>query len=511
MENQLFLETSDNLLLKKDFFSYTFEKNTSVEIRHENGQYFTHKELVNLIIDRVKITQDSKVLDPTCGAGAFLIEALHKTSINNIYGVDIDKNALTLCEQNLISKSNIKSKNLFLGDFIKETFFKKEFFDVIIGNPPFKNLKSNGSDYNPRHPIYKEALSGVANSATLVLAKSYELLKEDGYLGFVLPKNFLRVDSFKNIRNLILNKTKIIEIIDVDHHFKDVRCDQILLIVQKKKLNFEEQKKHFVKITPYKKGIILEEQESYQIPQSEFFNYSFYPVFYSEETKKLADKLLTIDKNLNDYAQIYRGISISSSHNSLSKDVNLDKIKCYRGDSIKRFGLKYYLYLDKSKLQPIEKNKLEKLLKEKIVIQNIFSKEGGIYLNLSKAEEVSLNTVTNIIPNAGIDPYVLTGILGSRLSNLFIIYVLFLNSNFTMHTDKAYLGKIPIIIPEGEIKKQIQEYVKKLLKISDKYSKDFNETYAKLNQIIYQIYGLSKIEIEILEDLLRRVMSKKHG
>jgi len=511
MENQLFLETSNNLLLKKDFFSYTFEKNTSVEIRHENGQYFTHKELVKMIIDRVKITRDSKVLDPTCGAGAFLIEALHKTSINNIYGVDIDEKALTLCEQNLISKSNIKSNNLFLGDFIKETFFKKEFFDVIIGNPPFKNLRSNDSDYDTEYPIYEEALSGVANSATLVLAKSYELLKEGGYLGFVLPKNFLRVDSFKKIRNLILNKTKIIEIIDIDHHFKDVRCDQILLVVQKKKLDVEEQKNHFVKITPYKKGIILEEQESYQIPQSEFVNYSFYPVFYSEETKKLADKLLSINKNLDDYSQVYRGISISSSHNSLSKEISLSKIKCYRGDSIKRFGLKYHLYLDQSKLKPIEMNKLRKLLKEKIVVQNIFSKEGGIYLNLSGAEEISLDTVTNIIPNEDIDPYVLTGILGSRLSNFFIIYVLFLNSNFTMHTDKAYLGKIPIILPEEETKKQIQQYVKKLLKINDKYSEDFNETYNKLNQVIYQIYGLSKVEIKILEDLLRKVMSKKHG
>ena len=50
----------------------------------------------------------------------------------------------------------------------------------------------------------------------MVLAKSLELLKEDGYLGFVLPKNIIRVDSFKNIRKFLLENTKIVSIVDIN-------------------------------------------------------------------------------------------------------------------------------------------------------------------------------------------------------------------------------------------------------------------------------------------------------
>jgi tRNA1(Val) A37 N6-methylase TrmN6 len=511
METQLLFENVLNTKFKKDFFSYTFEKNTPIETRHENGQYFTHKELVRLILDKIKINKDSKVLDPTCGAGAFLIEASDKTNINNIYGVDIDKNALSLCKLNLNSKSKSHPQNLIEADFIKDNLFEKEFFDVIIGNPPFINLKADGSDYDTKYPLYSEVLFGIGNSSTLVLAKSYELLKEGGYLGFVLPKNLLRVDSFNKIREFIVKNTKIISIIDVDHHFKDVRCDQILLVLQKKKLNSEELKNHFVSVTPYRKSAGLINTQNYLISQSEFLNYSFFPLFYSKEIKKIADRLLKVNTTLSDYSDIYRGLSISSSHNSLSRSKKRGLIKCYRGDSIKRFGLKYYLYLDKLKLSENEKNKLLKLWVDKIVIQNLFSKEGGIFLNYSKSDEVSLDTVTNIIPLKNINLYTLLGLLGSKLVNFFLINIIYLNSNFTMHTDKAYIGKIPIILPDKQKENLIQKYTTNLLNIEDKYSKEFKNVYDKLNKIIYGLYGLSEGDINLIEESLKGAMSKKHG
>jgi len=511
MESQLIITNSPSLNLKKDFFSYTFEKNTPVEVRHENGQYFTHKELVNLIIKKIPITQESKVLDPTCGAGAFLIEAIKKTDAENVYGVDIDGKALDLCKVNLNSQKKINTKNFVKANFIKDDIFRKNSFDVVIGNPPFQNLKADGSDYDSNYPIYKKVLSNIGNSATLVLARSYELLKDGGYMGFVLPKNFIRVDSFQNIRNFILENTKIISITDVDHHFKDVRCDQILLILQKNKLTSEDQKKNLVCITPYKRSISLKDQESYFVSQSEFFNYSFYPLFYNRSIKKVVDKLFKIKHILGDYCEIYRGLSIGSSHPSLSKQKNLKLTKCYRGDSIKRFGLKYYLYLDKSKLTSGEKDKLSKLLRDKIVTQNIFSKEGGVFLNFSKADEVSLDTVTNIIPNKNINPYLLMGLLGSRLANFFLINAVYLNSNFTMHTDKSYLGKIPLVIPNSKEANLIQTYARHLLKINDKYSKEFNDVYDKLNRIIFGLYNLNENEIRTIEEFLKSVMSKKHG
>src|SRR3989344_1725202 len=121
---------------KKDKLSTFFEKEIPSEERYNLGQYFTHKEIVKFIINSIPIKKDDKILDPTCGAGAFLKEVLDKNIINsrNIYGSDIDPRALELCKENL----NNKSKNILLGDFINENLFQENFFDVIIGNPPFK-------------------------------------------------------------------------------------------------------------------------------------------------------------------------------------------------------------------------------------------------------------------------------------------------------------------------------------------------------------------------------------
>jgi tRNA1(Val) A37 N6-methylase TrmN6 len=484
---------------EKDVLSEVFEKSTSLEDRSKHGQYFTHTELVNLILDSIPLKPSDIILDPTCGAGAFLKECLrrNKKEIKNIYGADIDEKALNLCKLNLLQKMD--NPNLIRGDFISQDLFKESFFDVIVGNPPFKHLTTK--EYPSKNFLYKNVVSGIANSATLVLIKSFELLKEGGYLGFVLPKNFLRVRSFNKIRNFLLANSRIISLFDVDHHFKDVRCDQIILIVQKQKLNQNDLERNLVKIFPYEKGTSLKNQKSYTIPQKEFFNYTFFPLFYNLKIKTIADKLLNIKSILEDNSEIFRGLSISSSHPAISPSPEQGLIKGYRGDSILRFGTKYFIYMDSSKIPNTEKNKLKRLSVDKIIVQNISSKEGGLFVNFSKKNEFTLDTVTNIIPNKGLDLYFLLGLIGSKLANFFMTNVVYLNSNFTMHTDKSYLGKFPIIASIS----------KKLLEIKDKYSEDFFREYDILNKLIFRLYNITNNEIEIINNILIKTMSKKQN
>jgi SAM-dependent methyltransferase len=490
---------------EKDKLSTLFEKNISKEERSKLGQHFTHKELVRLIMDKITLNKDNLILDPTCGAGAFLIECLNDNNVNNIYGVDIDSKALELCRLNLEKKHKINDENLIRADFINDSVFQDKKFDIIIGNPPFKNLKSN--EYNTKEKIYNEAIKGIANSATLVLRKSFELLKDGGFLGFVLPKNFLRVNSFEKIRTFLLKNSKILYLIDVDHHFKDVRCDQILIIVQKISSQ-EELNHHVVKIIPYEKGETLKDQKGYMIPQRDFLSYDFFPLFYSQDVKNISDKLLGISETLSSYGEIFRGISLSSSHPAVNLENKNFYIKGYRGDSIKRFGVKYYLFIDEKILPKNEKNKIKRLKRDKIVLQNLFSKEGGIYACISKNDEISLDTVTNIILKENIDPFFILGILGSKLSNFFMISVIYLNSNFTMHADKSYIGKIPIIYKKD---KRISEITKELIKISDKFSNEFKNKYDELNHEVFKLYNLNSKEINVINKTLIKFMSKKHN
>jgi len=80
-----------------------------------------------------------------------------------------------------------------------------------------------------------------------------------------------------------------------------------------------------------------------------------------------------------------------------------------------------------------------------------------------------------------------------------------------MHTDKTYIGRMPIVYPNKEINKKINKIVNSLSSIEDKYSEDFKKEYNRLNKIIYNLYNLNEQEIKIIEESLKEVMSKKNG
>ena len=505
----------------KDFLSQVYENILNKEKRKEYAQFFTHKELVKFIISHLPINNKTKILDPACGVGAFLIEAYDKNNKNldNIYGLDIDNKALDLCKLNLklstgsYNEKNFRRANTLKGANLKELFpevYNYGGFDLIIGNPPFQNLNKD-IDYIEGESLYGEVLSGLANSATLMIAKGYEFLKENGYLAFVLPKNIIRVESFKKLRDFLIKNTKLICIYDLDHYFKDVRGDQIILIFQKTRLNVENLNKNYVKIMIYKKGNILSEPYNYEIPQSDFLKYDFFPILNDKNLFKLADRLLAIRPTLSDVCsgQIFRGLSINPKQ--LQKDLKeKEDFIFYKGDSITRFGTKYGLYLNYKNLDKNQLNKIKKLQVNKLILQNICSKEGGIFATISNSKELNLDTVTNIIPT-NLDHKYLLGMLNSKLSNFFIISVVFLNSNFTMHTDKKYIGNIPIVIPKKEDEQKVINIVNNLLNIENKYSKEAFSQYNELNKAIFDIYNISDEESELINNFLNEVMSKKQN
>jgi len=210
-----FLDQIDfrNINGDKDIISSIYEQINNKDSRKKYSQFFTHEELVDFIFSNIPISKNSTILDPACGAGAFLIKAIDKVGLDNSYGIDIDQKALDLCSINIEYKCESRSRNLIRANTLMSELSSlypkiknQGGFDIVVGNPPFQNLILK-KDYHANDPAYKEFILGIANSATLMLAKGYEFLKKDGYLGFVLPKNIFRVDSFKKLRNFLLYHT----------------------------------------------------------------------------------------------------------------------------------------------------------------------------------------------------------------------------------------------------------------------------------------------------------------
>ena len=282
--------------IKEDTLGVLFERLIKEEERKDLGQFYTPQEIVNYIINFLEIRPKSNILDPTCGCGVFLVTAynylkrINPNAIQNIYGVDLNNSATKIARINLwlrngqnLNSLKILEKNIKIGNSIVENRFvdkkafnwKEEFsnvlneggFDFIIGNPPYVTLK-NKIDYDVNESFFSEIANGSTNAASLVIAKSYELLKEGGIMAFVLPKTLIRVNSYSRLREFLLNNSRILHIYDFGACFKDVRGEQIVLFIQKtnKKEQIENNKvlirifdnnREFLFLKAYSKNTIL--------------------------------------------------------------------------------------------------------------------------------------------------------------------------------------------------------------------------------------------------------------
>lgn len=95
------------------------------------------------------------------------------------------------------------------GDFVG--------FDVVIGNPPYiriQELKEYSEIYKT---FYKSAKTGNYDIYVLFVERCNELLKAFGNLQFILPHKFLVADFGKGIREILSNSRTISEIIYFGH------------------------------------------------------------------------------------------------------------------------------------------------------------------------------------------------------------------------------------------------------------------------------------------------------
>jgi type I restriction-modification system DNA methylase subunit len=266
--------------------------------RKEQGIYYTPTYVVDYIVrntlgeklnDKKIDVEKIKVLDPACGSGSFLIKAFDvlneyykknedcgqikfdsKTSIpyrikerilqSNIFGVDLDKQAVEIAQLNLLLKIAEKGQklpllkqNIKMGDSLidseevsgsKAFNWEKEFkeimseggFDVIIGNPPYVDIKQ----LDPcivAHLFKKyDTVENRMNLYSTFVEKALALLKSGGLFGFIIPNSLLYNESYTKIRKLLLSETTIEKIVRLpDDVFEGVKIETIILIYRKKK------------------------------------------------------------------------------------------------------------------------------------------------------------------------------------------------------------------------------------------------------------------------------------
>jgi adenine-specific DNA-methyltransferase len=298
------------------------------EVRKAGGVYYTPQYIVNYIVENTvgKLIADKtprqiakmRFADIACGSGSFLItvfetlldyhkqyyqqnpeqakkdgcilyEGVYRLSlqkkqkilINNIYGVDIDQQAVEVTQLSLYLKlledettatandtwvmfkeqllpdlnKNIVCGNSLIGNDILESnlfdyedekklkpmdfenvfpdIMKSGGFDAIVGNPPygFRQIHTQlNKDYFKKR---FSTISGSFDNYFLFYERSLRLLKKDGIHGFIVPVTWLTIPSAKELRRFVLENYSLLEINWLPERvFKEAQVNTVICLIK---------------------------------------------------------------------------------------------------------------------------------------------------------------------------------------------------------------------------------------------------------------------------------------
>lgn len=136
-----------------NLFFVTFNKYVGKE---DKNQAFTPDHITDFMARITEVNRHTKVLDPCCGSGSFLVRAMTQAledsataeekeniKINNIYGIEYDENIYGLATTNMLIHGDGNS-NIYQGNcFDMEDEIRKWNIDTILMNPPYNATKSH--------------------------------------------------------------------------------------------------------------------------------------------------------------------------------------------------------------------------------------------------------------------------------------------------------------------------------------------------------------------------------
>jgi adenine-specific DNA-methyltransferase len=166
----------------------------------------TPKPIVNLMVDLITREKDCSILDTGCGDGTF-IESLLEKDFSHIDGIDIDEKFIKDC------KVRFPILNFYHFDYL--IWSPAEFYEVIIGNPPYAH-------YNALPPFIKEELfeiTGVKETDIYYgfIMKSIENIRwVNGELIYIVPYGFFYNTYARNLKKTLVENGYIDLLIDLD-------------------------------------------------------------------------------------------------------------------------------------------------------------------------------------------------------------------------------------------------------------------------------------------------------
>ena len=469
---------------------------------------------------------------------------LHK----HIHGVDLDSEAVELAKINLWLRTiqenmklnelnkNIKQGNSLISDkaidpknaldWAQEFPYK---FDIVIGNPPWISIKGKQKSID----VSEEELNYyfktyncdtyMPNMYEIFIRKGLQLLTENGFFSFIVPDRLCANQQFIELRKDLLENYTIKKLW-FKVKFPEIIADTVVFVIQNKKPS-----NNLIEIRENNK-------EMCTIPQNTYLNSSDFSWFYVK--KDLFDIFNKIRRQKG-IIQLFEFSDIKTtsgcgakSHLISDEKTNERQIQILKGESINKYVTLKKLWFN------FEKRNLS----GRTTNQEILGKKYKVLLRKTGIDLIATFDDSSIFPEQSLyfvyteedknkeDLIFLTGLLNSTLMNVYYRNFAITNRDATPQLKKMDLDKFPIIIPSQETKEKINSIVLELMGLqkpylsvcvkvanSDASKKGYynlveektkiktkiDELELKLNELIYELYGIvNKEDIKIIKESL---------
>lgn len=205
------------------------------------GQVFTTSVIAEYMVSLFSLSQQSKILEPCFGNGAFL-DALVNNNVRQVYGCEIDGNLF----------NHVSEKYPQLNLFCKNFFSLKDAncFDGIILNPPYvrqekiDEMRSLGVSKSilKKDNLFKN-LPDNANLYMYFVLKAISMLKKGGELVVIFPASWMQAKNGKGFSDEMTRECSIVREIHISGpvFVKKALVDVVILKLCKDGLSFREE------------------------------------------------------------------------------------------------------------------------------------------------------------------------------------------------------------------------------------------------------------------------------
>lgn len=259
------LNQLDLFNLERDIIGDAYEIFMGDAIKGQSGQFFTPQNAAEALVKMVAPSPKSRIIDPACGSGGFLVAALkywskqnNKITDNSLYGVDKDNYLTRLAKVHLACMGQ-KTKTIRCADSLvwdENVLGKGESqYDVVLTNPPFgANIQVGTAETLSKFDLaykYRKTKEGPAVKTDSInesvapqvvfMEQCVNLAKAGGTIGIVVPESMISNKKYSYVVEYILRSCYIRAIVGMpDVLFKTsgkggTHTKTCLLVLEKKK------------------------------------------------------------------------------------------------------------------------------------------------------------------------------------------------------------------------------------------------------------------------------------